>query len=70
MDEFCPNSGKYDLVANISHEGSRTEGVYKVQVYHEKRKQWMQFQDLIVEDIMAQMVVLPESFVQIWKRQE
>ncbi|KAG4090333.1 cysteine proteinase [Neocallimastix lanati (nom. inval.)] len=61
---------KYDLVANICHEGkdSPKNGSYKVHVYCKGKDQWFQIQDLIVEEIMPQMIFLSETYIQIWER--
>lgn len=61
---------KYDLVANICHEGkdSAKNGSYKIHVYCKGRDQWFQIQDLIVEEIMPQMIFLSETYIQIWER--
>jgi U4/U6.U5 tri-snRNP-associated protein 2 len=57
----------YDLIANISHEGKsgKGNGTYKVHVQHRGKDQWYQIQDLIVEEINAQMIFLSESYIQV-----
>ena len=64
-------STKYDLMANIIYEGTEKldTGVFKVEVVHSANEQWFQIHDLFVETIMAQMLILSESYIQIWKRQ-
>lgn len=62
---------KYDLVANICHEGGRPGaelGSYKIHVHSKGRDQWFQIQDLFVEEIAPQMIFLSESYIQIWER--
>ncbi|CAG8721896.1 23391_t:CDS:10 [Dentiscutata erythropus] len=56
----------YDLIANICHEGKpgKGNGIYKVHVQHRGKDQWYQIQDLIVEEINAQMIFLSESYIQ------
>ncbi|CAI2166787.1 20386_t:CDS:10 [Funneliformis geosporum] len=63
---------RYDLIANICHEGrpGKGNGIYKVHVQHRGKDQWYQIQDLIVEEINAQMIFLSESYIQIWERKE
>ncbi|KAI9192957.1 uncharacterized protein BJ171DRAFT_611077 [Polychytrium aggregatum] len=63
---------RYDLVANICHEGKpgSGSGTYKVHVYCKGKDQWFQIQDLIVEEIMPQMIFLSESYIQVWGRRE
>ncbi|CAG8701799.1 9221_t:CDS:10, partial [Gigaspora rosea] len=59
-------STHYDLIANICHEGKpgKGKGIYKVHVQHRGKDQWYQIQDLIVEEINAQMIFLSESYIQ------
>ncbi|CAG8618540.1 1175_t:CDS:10, partial [Ambispora leptoticha] len=59
-------STHYDLIANICHEGKpgKGNGIYKVHVQHRGKDQWYQIQDLIVEEINAQMIFLSESYIQ------
>ncbi|RKP08528.1 hypothetical protein THASP1DRAFT_34646 [Thamnocephalis sphaerospora] len=58
----------YDLLANISHDGSVEAGRYKVHVRRRGTGQWYQIEDLTVEEIQPQMIFLSESYVQIWER--
>ncbi|OLL23785.1 putative mRNA-splicing protein ubp10 [Neolecta irregularis DAH-3] len=65
----------YDLVANITHESVTTptggeKHVFRVQVRDKSRDEWMQIQDLYVEEIRKEMIFLGESYVQIWERQK
>ena len=57
----------YDLIANICHEGKpgKGNGIYKVHAQHRGKDQWYQIQDLIVEEINAQMIFLSESYIQV-----
>ena len=59
----------YRLVANISHQGSAKGGAYKIAVHHQAQEKWHQIQDLFVEDILPPMVILSESYIQIWELQ-
>ncbi|KAJ3158055.1 hypothetical protein HDU89_000438 [Geranomyces variabilis] len=60
---------RYDLVANICHEGlSAASGSYRVHVHDRAKDQWFQIQDLFVEEVMPQMIFLSESYIQIWER--
>ncbi|KAK9458059.1 hypothetical protein V1511DRAFT_455241, partial [Dipodascopsis uninucleata] len=63
----------YDLVANVTHESVFTpqgeeKDVFKVQVRDKSRDEWVQIQDLYVEDIRKEMLFLSESYIQIWER--
>ncbi|KAK9267441.1 hypothetical protein L1049_009867 [Liquidambar formosana] len=51
---------KYDLIANIVHDGKPGEGVYRVFV---QRKYEMQ--DLHVSETLPQMVALSEAYMQV-----
>ncbi|TPX72232.1 hypothetical protein SpCBS45565_g00508 [Spizellomyces sp. 'palustris'] len=57
---------RYDLVANICHEGKPGpgNGIYRVHVHDKAKDQWFQIQDLFVEEIMPQMIFLSESYIQ------
>ncbi|KAJ3284422.1 u4/U6.U5 tri-snRNP-associated protein 2-like protein [Rhizoclosmatium globosum] len=60
----------YNLVANICHDGKpgAIEGAYKVHVHCKGRDQWLQIQDLFVEEIAPQMIFLSETYIQIWEK--
>ncbi|KAK9469983.1 uncharacterized protein V1510DRAFT_424318 [Dipodascopsis tothii] len=63
----------YDLVANITHESVFTpqgqeKHVYRVQLRDKARDEWLQIQDLYVEEIRREMLFLGESTIQIWER--
>ncbi len=45
-------SYKYDLLANIIHEGKPENGTYRVQVRHKSTDEWFDIQDLHVNNIM------------------
>ncbi|BAM40578.1 ubiquitin carboxyl-terminal hydrolase [Theileria orientalis strain Shintoku] len=53
-------STKYDLICNISHEGTPKGGTFKVQVYHTPSNNWFQMEDLLVTSILPQQVALTE----------
>ncbi|KAJ3197158.1 hypothetical protein HK101_005675 [Irineochytrium annulatum] len=57
---------RYDLVANICHEGrpGAGNGKYRVYVHSKGNDQWFCIQDLFVEDIAPQMIFLSESYLQ------
>ncbi|CAO3663495.1 unnamed protein product [Umbelopsis vinacea] len=61
---------QYDLLANISEEGTATSATYKVHVRNRATDQWFQIQDLRVEEILPQMIFLSESYIQIWERRK
>jgi U4/U6.U5 tri-snRNP-associated protein 2 len=45
MQQSC----KYDLLANIKHEGEPNKGVYSVHIQNKGNEQWFEIQDLIVK---------------------
>ncbi|ETN72198.1 ubiquitinyl hydrolase 1 [Necator americanus] len=62
----------YDLVANIVHDGKPDSGTYRIQLVHVVRwfkgsRKWFELEDLHVKEILPQMIVLAESYIQIWK---
>ncbi|KAH8149263.1 uncharacterized protein LAJ45_06803 [Morchella importuna] len=67
----------YDLVANITHESVTTttgkkEGemrsVYKVQLCNRASGEWVQIQDLFVEEVARELLFTSESYLQVWER--
>ncbi len=69
----------YDLVANICHqipaevgrEGQRNplqDGTYKCHVQHKGSGQWYEIQDLHVQETMAQLIGLSESYILIFEK--
>ncbi len=66
----------YDLVANITHETvvatGKNEGdlrsVYKVQLLSKPTSEWMQIQDLFVEEVAREFLYTSESYLQIWEK--
>lgn len=61
---------KYDLVANVCHDGKPEKGIYKVQVFHHPTSQWFEIHDLRVTAVLPQMVALAESYIQVYQRQD
>ncbi|CAI2352743.1 unnamed protein product [Caenorhabditis sp. 36 PRJEB53466] len=57
----------YDLVANVVHEGTFEEGSYRIQIVHQGSGKWFELEDLHVKDMLPQMIVLAESYIQIWR---
>lgn len=68
----------YDLIANITHETvagtGKAEGnlrsVYKVHLLNRANHQWMQIQDLFVENVARELLFTSESYLQIWERRK
>ncbi|XP_062088229.1 uncharacterized protein LOC133794820 [Humulus lupulus] len=60
---------KYDLIANIVHDGKPGEGSYRVFVQRKSEESWYAMQDLHVEETLPQMVALSETYMQIYEQQ-
>ncbi len=73
MDNQDPGQEtKYDLVANICHEGESAKGAWRTHVLHKggpNQEQWYEMQDMTVKPILPQLVVLAEAYIQIYERQ-
>ncbi|KAL6768399.1 hypothetical protein ACKKBF_B39020 [Auxenochlorella protothecoides x Auxenochlorella symbiontica] len=60
---------KYDLLANIVHEGKAGEGSVRVHIHRKVENTWYEVQDLRVTDVLPQMVALSETYMQVYERQ-
>ncbi|KAL0534388.1 hypothetical protein IC582_028678 [Cucumis melo] len=61
---------KYDLIANVVHDGKPNEGCYRVFVQRKSEELWYEMQDLHVSETLPQMVALSEAYMQIYERQQ
>ncbi|GAW83377.1 U4/U6.U5 tri-snRNP-associated protein 2 [Plasmodium gonderi] len=61
---------KYNLIANIFHNGSVNTGTYKIHVLNQASNEWYEIEDLHVITVLPQLVLLPESCVQLYQRQD
>ncbi|XP_017185725.1 uncharacterized protein [Malus domestica] len=61
---------KYDLIANIVHDGKPGEGSYRVFVQRKSEEQWYEMQDLHVSETLPQMVALSETYMQIYEQHQ
>lgn len=61
---------KYDLIANIVHDGKPGEGSYRVFVQRKSEELWYEMQDLHVSETLPQMVALSETYMQIYEQQK
>uniref|UniRef100_A0A7S0XB69 Ubiquitinyl hydrolase 1 n=1 Tax=Mantoniella antarctica TaxID=81844 RepID=A0A7S0XB69_9CHLO len=64
-----PAPSKYNLVANICHDGKPEVGSYRAMVYHRADGNWYETQDLTVTEVLPQQVVLTECYLQIYELQ-
>jgi len=61
---------RYNLIANIVHDGTPTAGSYRAMVFHAPDGNWYETQDLNVVEVLPQQVNLTETYVQIYERQD
>uniref|UniRef100_A0A0E0ES25 USP domain-containing protein n=1 Tax=Oryza meridionalis TaxID=40149 RepID=A0A0E0ES25_9ORYZ len=61
---------KYDLIANVVHDGKPGEGCYRVFVQRKSEEAWYEMQDLHVTETLPQMVALSEAYMQIYEQHE
>ncbi|KYN96971.1 putative U4/U6.U5 tri-snRNP-associated protein 2 [Plasmodium gaboni] len=61
---------KYNLIANIFHTGTVNQGSYKIHVLNQPTNEWYEIEDLHVISILPQLVLLPESCIQLYQRQD
>ncbi|CAI9783965.1 unnamed protein product [Fraxinus pennsylvanica] len=61
---------KFDLIANIVHDGKPGEGSYRVFVQRKSEELWYEMQDLHVSETLPQMVALSEAYMQIYEQQQ
>ncbi|KAM0030214.1 putative ubiquitinyl hydrolase 1 [Helianthus debilis subsp. tardiflorus] len=65
-----PTSNKYDLVANIVHNGKPGDGSYRVFVQCKSEEVWYEMQDLHVAETLPEMVGVSETYMQIYEKQQ
>jgi len=74
LKQFIPmdpkENAKYDLIANICHEGEPNKGSYKIHVYQKTTDTWLEIQDLVVKPIIPQLIPLTESYIQIYEKKQ
>ena len=78
-------STKYNLIANICHEGKKDEELNKtltrmehegikgtcvVDVTNKGDDNWYRIQDLTVKETMPQEITVSEAYIQIYERQD
>lgn len=63
-----PQQAVYDLIANVVHEGEIHKGAYKVHIHRKAEGVWYEVQDLRMVDVLPQVVVLSEAYLQIYCR--
>lgn len=61
---------KYNLIANIVHDGEPEagKGTYRVHVLHRPTNKWFELQDLYVTELAdTTLITLSECYIQIWQ---
>lgn len=61
---------KYDLIANIVHDGKPGEGSYRAFVQRKSEELWYEMQDLHVSETLPHLVALSETYMQIYEQQQ
>ena len=64
-----PQTGetKFNLLANVHHEGDADGGIFKVQVLNKANETWYEIEDLHVQETLPQLVALSPSYLQIYE---
>lgn len=60
---------RYNLIANVVHDGEPNKGTYRVHILQKSTGQWFEMQDLHVTNILPQMITLTEAYIQIYELQ-
>ncbi|GMH34486.1 hypothetical protein BSKO_02320 [Bryopsis sp. KO-2023] len=60
-------NARFDLVANVCHDGKANEGTYRVHVHRKVEDAWYELQDLRVVEVLPQIVSLSETYMQIYE---
>ena len=65
------NGTRYDLVANVCHEG-KPKAAHTTRVHVQRKSEgpgaWYEMRDLNVAEILPQMLTLTEAYLQVWER--
>jgi U4/U6.U5 tri-snRNP-associated protein 2 len=58
---------KYNLIANVVHDGQPDQGTYRVHMHRKVEDQWYEVENLRVVDILPQVVALSETYMQVYQ---
>ena len=61
-------NARYDLAANIVHEGPAGGGSYRAHVQRKSEGVWYDAADLAIAETLPQVVALSEAYVQVYER--
>ena len=64
-----PQPSKYDLIANVVHDGLPDTGTFRVHMHRKVEDQWYEVENLRVVDILPQVVALSETYMQLYEQQ-
>lgn len=59
---------RYNLAANLRHEGGLDDGTYTLHLFQKAIGKWFNVQDLIVEEVETEPIVFSEAYLQIYER--
>lgn len=59
---------RYDLAANVAHEGPAAAGAFKAHVQRKADGTWFECCDLRVAETLPQVVALSEAYLQVWEK--
>ena len=59
---------KYNLIANVIHDGKPGDVNYRVQIKHKERNEWFEIQDIHVQKILPESVVVGESYIHFYEQ--
>ena len=62
-----PQPSKYDLIANVVHDGLPDQGTFRVHMHRKVEDQWYEVENLRVVDILPQVVALSETYMQVYE---
>lgn len=62
------DSFRYDLAANVAHEGPAAAGSFEAHVQRRADGHWFECSDLRVAETLPQVVALSEAYVQVWEK--
>ena len=65
MSGFEFGNRKYNLIGNLIHCGSATDGFFKCQVEHAGT--WYEIHDLLVQEILPEQVAISETYLLLYR---
>ena len=61
-------SARYNLIANISHDGPAEGGKFRVHVFHKALGKWLEMSDVDVQEKAPDNIMLLDVYIQIFER--